>query len=106
MTSSITVGRKCFRQCDLFLTQVVTPVDGMPGPRLVCWLAAHQSSTSRRASWTDMIIRQAQTLLVELIYIRSLNNGIAVASQIPVALIISDHENDVWLVSGVNRKRT
>ena len=58
-------------------------------------MSRHQGRTRRRAGRVNVEIRQADALLVELVEIRRLDNRVAVAAQIAVALVVGYHQNNV-----------
>ena len=58
--------------------------------------AGHQRGPCRRAGRVDMVVSQADALAVELVHRRRVDHGIAMGTDVAVALIISDYQDDVW----------
>ena len=67
----------------------------MPGAGLVGGLAAHDGATGRSAGGADVVVGEAEAIGEELVDVRSLDDGIAGAGEVPVTLIIGDDEDDV-----------
>jgi hypothetical protein len=77
----------------LVLTKQGASHDGVPDAGAVAVATSHNASPGWRAGRTYMEIRQTNAFVMEIIKIWGLDDGIAVTSQVAVALIISYDED-------------
>jgi hypothetical protein len=61
----------------------------------------HQRGPRRCAGWTHLEISEAHALAVERIEMRRLENGIPMASEVAVSLVIGEDENDIRASRGL-----
>lgn len=61
--------------------------------------AGQEGRTGRRAGGADVILGEAQALRVQAVEVRGLQDGVSVAAQFAVALIIAHDEDDVGAAS-------
>lgn len=45
-----------------------------------------------------MVVGEIRGLRVEFIDVRSLNDGVSMTGKIAVALVIGDHDDDIWFL--------
>lgn len=74
-------------------------LDGMPDAGAVCPMTGEESSTGGRAGGGDVVVGEDGGLGVEFVEVRGFDDGVAVASEVAVALVISDDDDDVRLIS-------
>ena len=67
----------------------------MPHPDAIRVAPRHPSRTGRRASGIHVEVVELHTLPTELVDIRSLNDGVAITTEIAVALIVRHHHDDI-----------
>ncbi len=49
---------------------------------------------------SDVVVGEDGGLGVELVDMGGLNDGVSVAGEVAVALVVCDHNNDVWSLCG------
>lgn len=59
--------------------------------------AGVQGGARRRTGWTDVKISEAHRFIAEAVEVGCLQDGIAMAGQVPVALVVAQDEDDVGM---------
>ena len=67
---------------------VTARVEGIP--------AGQESGASGGAGWGDVVVGEGGGFGVEFVEVGSFDDGISVAGEVAVALIVGDDEDDVW----------
>ena len=88
------------RQRHRFLKKVLARFERVRDAVAKFMHAGQQRRTGRRTGRTDIKMIEAHTFIMHAIQIRCLQNRMAVATDIPITLIIGQNENNVWLLNG------
>ena len=91
----VTGEAKQLRQREGFQIHAFALVDGVCHAVLEFVAAGHQGRSGRGTGRADVKIGEADAARVQLVDVRRLQDRIAVAGEIAVALVIGDDENDV-----------
>ena len=80
--------------------------DGVPGAGAIGEAAGHEGGPCWGAGGGDVVVGEAKGLGVELVEVGSLDDGVSVAGEIAVALVIGDDEDDVGEGVALSREET
>ena len=83
------------RQRPLVLPQQRTAADGVPDAGAVAVVAGQQAGAGRRAGGADVKVREAHPVGMVAVDVGGADHVVAVATQVAVALIVSQDEDDV-----------
>ena len=103
MAGAVAVVAEDVRHRDFVVAEHVASTDGSPAAHAVGIAAGHQRGPRRRAIAVHMEVAEPHGFMAQAIQMRRLDDRIAVAAQVAVALIVGEQDDDIGLAWRLRR---